>query len=74
MVNPAIIRMVVVLPAPFGPRNPTISPFPTVKERSWMIVLVPYRFETDSRATTAAAGLMTAGENREGGPTAGPPR
>jgi hypothetical protein len=27
--RPAIIRMVVVLPAPFGPRNPWISPDPT---------------------------------------------
>src|SRR5882762_1666807 len=72
-VNPAIIRMVVVLPAPFGPRNPTISPFPTVKDRSWMIVLAPYRFETDSRATTAGAALMTGGETARGGPRRPPP-
>src|SRR6267143_2144603 len=65
--------MVVVLPAPFGPRNPTISPFPTVKDRSWMIVLAPYRFETDSRATTAGAALMTGGETARGGATAAPP-
>ena len=30
------IRIVVVLPAPFGPRKPTIWPFSTVKETSWM--------------------------------------
>ena len=29
--TPVIIRMVVVLPAPFGPRNPRISPFSTLK-------------------------------------------
>jgi len=31
-VNPEIIRIVVVFPAPFGPRKPTISPFFTSKE------------------------------------------
>ena len=39
--RPAIIRMVVVLPAPFGPRNPTISPRATVNERSWTTVAEP---------------------------------
>src|SRR5260370_41889988 len=66
--------MVVVLPAPFGPRNPTISPFPTVKDKSWMIVLAPYRFQTDSRATTAGGVLMTGGETARGGPLRPPPR
>ena len=28
---PLKMRMVVLLPAPLGPRNPTISPFATVK-------------------------------------------
>ena len=37
-VKPAIMRIVVVLPAPLGPRKPTISPGSTVKERSWMTV------------------------------------
>ena len=41
VVKPATIRMVVVLPAPLGPRKPTISPFPTVNDRSCMIVLDP---------------------------------
>src|SRR5262245_15209448 len=50
--------MVVVLPAPFGPRKPTISPFATSKERSWMMVRVPYRLETDSREITADALMM----------------
>src|SRR5690349_14079277 len=30
--NPVIMRMVVDLPAPFGPRNPSTSPLPTSKE------------------------------------------
>src|SRR3954465_9477741 len=30
--KPVIMRMVVLLPAPFGPRKPNTSPFSTVKE------------------------------------------
>ena len=30
--KPVSMRMEVVLPAPLGPRNPTTSPFPTLKE------------------------------------------
>src|SRR5438876_440715 len=30
--KPVIMRMVVDLPAPLGPRNPSTSPFPTSKE------------------------------------------
>ena len=30
----SIVRIVVVLPAPFGPRNPKTSPAPTEKLRS----------------------------------------
>src|SRR6266436_5259091 len=30
--KPVIMRMVVDLPAPFGPRNPSTSPLPTSKE------------------------------------------
>src|SRR5438093_1417789 len=58
--NPAIIRIVVVLPAPLGPRNPTISPRSTVNDRSRTTVVEPYRLETDSRAIAVEAGL-TAG-------------
>jgi hypothetical protein len=36
--KPARMRMVVVLPAPFGPRNPMISPWLTSKFKSWMAV------------------------------------
>ena len=31
-VSPSSIKIVVVLPAPFGPSSPKISPRPTVKE------------------------------------------
>src|SRR5690242_11211510 len=41
--NPARIRMVVVLPAPFGPRKPMISPWPTSKLRSRIAVCPAYR-------------------------------
>src|SRR5476651_2731636 len=37
------MRIVVVLPAPFGPRKPTTSPRATVKERSSTAVCAAYR-------------------------------
>ena len=37
------MRIVVVLPAPFGPRKPMISPLPTSKFRSWIAVWPAYR-------------------------------
>src|SRR3954471_4406077 len=40
----ARILIVVVLPAPFGPRKPTISPFSTSKLRSLIAVCPAYRF------------------------------
>src|SRR5437773_783754 len=76
VVKPAIMRMVVVLPAPLGPRKPTISPFSTVNDRSWTIVLDPKRLETDSRAITSGGHS----QRREQGQTGwsrdkkGPPR
>ncbi len=38
------IFIVVDLPAPLGPRKPTICPFSTLKETSWIAVTGPYRF------------------------------
>jgi len=35
------IRIVVVLPAPFGPRKPTMAPFSTEKDTSWMAAREP---------------------------------
>src|SRR5262245_19584984 len=40
------MRMVVVLPAPFGPRKPTTSPLATLKETSRTASTSPYRFES----------------------------
>src|SRR6266540_693037 len=41
--SPSSIRSVVVLPAPFGPRNPVIDPWSTVKLRSSTAVTAPKR-------------------------------
>ena len=41
--RPRIIRMVVVLPAPFGPRKPVIFPGSTRKDRPSTAVVPPYR-------------------------------
>jgi hypothetical protein len=40
-INPVSIRIVVDLPAPFGPRNPKTSPFSTVKEIPFTAVILP---------------------------------
>ena len=39
-------RIVVVLPDPFGPRKPTTSPSPTVRDTSSRATVAPNRFET----------------------------
>jgi len=40
-VSPKIARIVVVLPAPFGPRNPTTTPLGTLKDKSSSAVTEP---------------------------------
>ena len=45
-IKPTIIRIIVVLPAPFGPNNPTTCPCSTEKEALSMICLVPISFDT----------------------------
>ena len=49
--SPAVFEMrqqsiltVVVLPAPFGPRNPKTSPASMLRVRFWTAVLLPNRF------------------------------
>ena len=42
--KPAIIRSVVVLPHPDGPRNDTNSPFSTARLKSWTATVSPNRF------------------------------
>ena len=39
------VRTVVVFPAPFGPRNPKTSPWPTSNEMSSKATLSPNRFD-----------------------------
>src|SRR5215467_12139088 len=41
--RPRISRIVVVLPAPFGPRNPVIFPGSTVNDRLSTAIVSPYR-------------------------------
>src|SRR5258706_5671436 len=71
VLNPAIMRMVVVLPAPLGPRKPTISPLSTENVRSWTMVLEPNRLETDSRVI-AAVGVFIRFVGNKKAPRRGP--
>src|SRR5689334_5724374 len=48
--RPSRTRMVVDLPAPFGPRNPVIRPGATRKVRSSTAVTAPYRLVSASTA------------------------
>ncbi|MNY36502.1 hypothetical protein D3C86_1709950 [compost metagenome] len=50
-INPTIMRMVVVFPAPLGPRNPNISPFGTSNVKLSMTVVRPIRLVTPRRLT-----------------------
>src|SRR5580704_14423138 len=54
--NPHSIRMVVDLPAPFGPRNPNISPRRTSRFTRSTATKLPKRF-TRSRISTALSGM-----------------
>src|SRR5712671_2797011 len=69
--SPAIMRMVVVLPAPFGPRKPWISPLDTSRLTPSTAVNDPYFFTRPStrimdllpprRRPTAASGGVAPG-------------
>src|SRR4051794_13275166 len=50
------MRMVVDLPAPFGPRNPKISPRPTFSETSSTATKSPKRFTSRSMTTASPSG------------------
>src|SRR3954452_19481232 len=58
--RPRIRRIVVDLPAPFGPRKPVTMPGCTVKERSSTASLSPYRF-VRPRASIIAAPVCEGG-------------
>src|SRR4051812_45036001 len=51
--NPVTMRMVVDLPAPFGPRKPRTSPRSTPKERSFTATFAPNAFVRFSTLITA---------------------
>ncbi len=52
------ILIVVVFPAPFGPRNPKISPSGTLKEMLSTAVMVPNRFVNPLTAITSVQFLF----------------
>src|SRR5262245_32381417 len=54
------VRTVVVLPAPFGPRNPNTSPYPTSNETSWNATRSPNRLPSPctDRAAADTSGLI----------------
>jgi hypothetical protein len=56
--SPSNMRSVVVLPAPFGPRNPVIVPSSSSKDRSSTATTPPNRFISDSARTTGASALL----------------
>src|SRR5215471_9462869 len=58
--SPAIMRMVVVLPAPLGPRNPWISPGATERLTPSTAVKAPYFLTSDSTAIMGSGGLPPA--------------
>ena len=62
MRKPETMSRIVVLPAPFGPMRPTISPSRTVRVASSTARMPPKRFTTpSSRRATSAGGESTAG-------------
>ena len=52
--------MVVVLPAPLGPRKPSSSPGRTSNERSCTTSVEPKRFQTPVTSTAGAAAVDVA--------------
>ena len=65
--SPARMRMVVVLPAPFGPRKPKISPRRTWSEMPSTAVKSPYFF-VRSWIAIMESDVITSAEEREGSP------
>src|SRR4051812_7432558 len=65
VISPSTIRSVVVLPAPFGPRNPTIRPSSTVNDRSSTASTSPKRFVSPATSIACAIGELLS--SRPGG-------
>src|SRR5512132_1410879 len=60
-------RIVVVFPAPFGPRNPTIRPGATANDASSSARISPYRLVNPCISSIGAASLDLFGPILEGG-------
>ena len=56
--KPAIIRSVVVLPQPDGPRNDTNSPFSALRLKSWTAYVVPNCFWIPVRVRKVMRSLL----------------
>src|ERR1700687_5048584 len=65
---PAMLRSVVVLPAPLGPTSPTTSPLRTVKDRLWTARRSPYSFVKDSTSIMRLPNADLLVQNRARGP------
>src|SRR6188474_3740134 len=55
--SPRMTRIVVDLPAPFGPRNPVTLPAWTVNDRSCTATVEPYRFVRPATSITSRENL-----------------
>jgi hypothetical protein len=56
--RPRIIRSVVVLPAPFGPRNPVTIPGSTSKLTPSTALTAPKRFRSERTSIVATGGFL----------------
>ena len=59
--NPVRMRIVVVFPAPFGPRKPSTSPFATENERSLTAVKRPNSLVMPETSITVKSSSSFAG-------------
>src|SRR6202451_3525193 len=69
--SPAIIRIVVDFPAPFGPRKPVTTPGSTTKLSPSTAVLSPYRFVKPSISIMSYLPSLVADVPRLTGPASG---
>src|SRR3972149_3020365 len=63
-VRPSQRRREVVLPAPFGPRSPNVTPLGTVRVRSWSASILPKDFERPLHAMAEPLAAGPAGIDR----------
>ena len=63
--RPTTHPIVVVLPAPFGPNSPSVSPGATQNDRSSTATIGPYRLVSDSTSNKVTAGPAVARARRQ---------